>query len=91
MNKGAIPKELPGKRAYMGVKRDRAVEKVVRPFQAFADKASSGGILLIAACIVLHLLTKLGYASAPCCMRAAFGARNCQGYKEDREETHPSR
>jgi hypothetical protein len=31
----------------MGVKRDRAVEKVVRPFQAFADKASSGGILLI--------------------------------------------
>jgi NhaA family Na+:H+ antiporter len=33
----------------MGVKRDRPVEKVVRPFQAFADKASSGGILLIAA------------------------------------------
>jgi NhaA family Na+:H+ antiporter len=36
----------------MGVKRDRAVEKVVRPFQAFADKASSGGILLIAATVV---------------------------------------
>jgi Na+:H+ antiporter, NhaA family len=36
----------------MGVKRDRPVEKVVRPFQAFADKASSGGILLIAATVV---------------------------------------
>jgi Na+:H+ antiporter, NhaA family len=36
----------------MGVKRDRPVEKVVRPFQAFADKASSGGILLIAATAV---------------------------------------
>ncbi len=36
----------------MGVKRDRPVVKVVRPFQAFADKASSGGILLIAATVV---------------------------------------
>jgi Na+:H+ antiporter, NhaA family len=36
----------------MGVKRDRPVEMVVRPFQAFADKASSGGILLIAATVV---------------------------------------
>lgn len=36
----------------MGVKRDRPVEKVVRPFQAFADRASSGGILLIAATVV---------------------------------------
>jgi NhaA family Na+:H+ antiporter len=36
----------------MGVMRDRPVEKVVRPFQAFADKASSGGILLIAATAV---------------------------------------
>ncbi len=30
----------------------RPVEKIVRPFQEFADKASSGGILLIAAAIV---------------------------------------
>src|SRR3712207_7391882 len=36
----------------MGVKRDRPVEKVVRPFQAFADESSSGGILLIAATVV---------------------------------------
>ena len=36
----------------MGVKRDRPVEIAVRPFQAFADKASSGGILLIAATVV---------------------------------------
>jgi Na+:H+ antiporter, NhaA family len=36
----------------MGVKRDRPVTKVVRPFQAFADRASSGGILLIAATVV---------------------------------------
>lgn len=36
----------------MGVKRDRPVERIVHPFQAFADKASSGGILLIAATVV---------------------------------------
>lgn len=36
----------------MGVKRVRPVEKIVRPFHEFADKASSGGILLIAAAIV---------------------------------------
>ena len=36
----------------MGVKRTRPVEQIVRPFQDFADKASSGGILLIAAAIV---------------------------------------
>ncbi|CAA9273355.1 MAG: Na+/H+ antiporter NhaA type [uncultured Chloroflexia bacterium] len=36
----------------MGVKRIRPVEQIVRPFQYFADKASSGGILLIAAAIV---------------------------------------
>ena len=36
----------------MGVKRVRPVEKIVRPFQAFADRASSSGILLIAAAIV---------------------------------------
>ena len=36
----------------MGVKRVRPVEQIVRPFQYFADKASSGGILLIAAAIV---------------------------------------
>ncbi len=36
----------------MGVKRDRSVEKIVHPFQAFADKASSGGILLMAATVV---------------------------------------
>ncbi len=36
----------------MSVKRARPVEKIVRPFQYFADKASSGGILLIAAAVV---------------------------------------
>jgi NhaA family Na+:H+ antiporter len=36
----------------MGVKQARPVEKIVRPFQEFADKASSGGILLIAAAVV---------------------------------------
>jgi NhaA family Na+:H+ antiporter len=39
----------------MGVKRVRPVEKIARPFQEFADKASSGGILLIAAAIVALL------------------------------------
>ena len=36
----------------MGVARRQPVEKIVRPFQDFADKQSSGGILLIAATIV---------------------------------------
>jgi NhaA family Na+:H+ antiporter len=36
----------------MGIKRVRPVEKIVRPFQEFASRASSGGILLIAAAIV---------------------------------------
>src|SRR5919199_3127468 len=36
----------------MGVKRVRPVETIVRPFQEFADKASSSGILLIAAALV---------------------------------------
>jgi NhaA family Na+:H+ antiporter len=51
--RGCCSDRVPlGKRAYMGVKRDRSVEKVVRPFQAFTDKASSGGILLLAATVV---------------------------------------
>jgi Na+:H+ antiporter, NhaA family len=36
----------------MGVKRFRPVEKIVRPFQEFADRTSSSGLLLIAAAIV---------------------------------------
>ncbi len=36
----------------MGVKRVRPVEAVIRPFQEFAHKESSGGLLLIAAAIV---------------------------------------
>src|ERR687894_559492 len=44
----------------MGVKRDRPVVKVVRPFQAFADRASSGGIVLIAATVVA-----LAWANSP--------------------------
>src|SRR5918997_1443098 len=36
----------------MGVKRARPVETIVRPFQEFANRASSSGILLIAAAIV---------------------------------------
>ena len=35
----------------MGVKRRRPVETIVRPFQEFANRASSSGILLIAAAI----------------------------------------
>jgi NhaA family Na+:H+ antiporter len=35
----------------MGVARRQPVEKIVRPFQDFAEKQSSGGILLIAATI----------------------------------------
>jgi len=35
----------------MGVTQQRPVEKIVRPFQDFAEKQSSGGILLIAATI----------------------------------------
>src|SRR3712207_3689859 len=44
----------------MSVKRDRQVVKVVRPFQAFADKASSGGILLIAT-----MMVALEWANSP--------------------------
>src|ERR687898_1262436 len=36
----------------MGVKRVRPVEKIVRPFQEFADRASSSGILLITAAVI---------------------------------------
>jgi Na+:H+ antiporter, NhaA family len=51
-----VPVEfLRGIGGYMGVKRDRPVEKIVRPFQEFADRTSSGGILLIAAAIVALL------------------------------------
>src|SRR3712207_958763 len=39
----------------MGVKRVRPVEKIVRPFQEFADRASSSGLLLIGAAIVALL------------------------------------
>ena len=36
----------------MSVKRARPVEKIARPFQEFADRSSSGGILLIAAAVL---------------------------------------
>ena len=36
-----VPKEvLQGKEHTRGVKRDRPVEKIVRPFQVFADRVS---------------------------------------------------
>src|SRR5919107_5036938 len=35
----------------MGVKRRRPVETIVRPFQEFANRASSSGILLIGAAV----------------------------------------
>src|SRR5918992_1528603 len=47
----------------MGVKRVRPVEKIVRPFQAFADRASSSGILLIAAAIVAAVLPGVIYVA----------------------------
>jgi NhaA family Na+:H+ antiporter len=46
---------------YMSVARERPpVERIVRPFQDFADKQSSGGILLIAATVVA-----LAWANSP--------------------------
>src|SRR5215210_944588 len=44
----------------MGVKRVRPVETIVRPFQEFANRASSSGILLIAAAIMV-----LAWANSP--------------------------
>jgi NhaA family Na+:H+ antiporter len=51
---------LWGIEQYMGERRERPVEKIVRPFQEFADKSSSGGILLITAAIVA-----LAWANSP--------------------------
>jgi NhaA family Na+:H+ antiporter len=34
------------------VKQERPVEKIVRPFQEFADRQSSGGVLLIVATVI---------------------------------------
>jgi len=46
---------------YMSVARERPpVERIVRPFQDFADKQSSGGILLIAATVIA-----LAWANSP--------------------------
>ena len=36
----------------MSVSRERPVERIVRPFQDFANKQSSGGVLLIAATVI---------------------------------------
>ena len=35
----------------MGIVQQRPVEKIVRPFQDFAEKQSSGGVVLIAAAV----------------------------------------
>src|SRR5215217_9470712 len=46
---------------YMSVARERPpVERIVRPFQDFADKQSSGGILLMAATVIA-----LAWANSP--------------------------
>jgi hypothetical protein len=46
---------------YMSVARERPpVERIVRPFQDFADKQTSGGILLIAATVIA-----LAWANSP--------------------------
>jgi Na+:H+ antiporter, NhaA family len=46
---------------YMSVARERPpVERIVRPFQDFADKQSSGGILLLAATVIA-----LAWANSP--------------------------
>jgi Na+/H+ antiporter NhaA len=46
---------------YMSVALERPpVERIVRPFQDFADKQSSGGILLIAATVIA-----LAWANSP--------------------------
>lgn len=44
----------------MSVAQERPVERIVRPFQDFAHKQSSGGILLIAATVVA-----LAWANSP--------------------------
>jgi NhaA family Na+:H+ antiporter len=44
----------------MGVVEGRPVERIVRPFQRFADRSSSGGIVLIAAAVVA-----LAWANSP--------------------------
>jgi NhaA family Na+:H+ antiporter len=50
-----------GKMRYMSVARERPpVERIVRPFQDFADKQTSGGILLIAATVIA-----LAWANSP--------------------------
>jgi hypothetical protein len=48
---GALRLRGAGITSSMGVARRQPVEKIVRPFQDFADKQSSGGILLIAATV----------------------------------------
>src|ERR671917_1842322 len=47
----ALRRQGAGITSSMGVARRQPVEKIVRPFQDFADKQSSGGILLIAATV----------------------------------------
>jgi hypothetical protein len=49
--KGSRQASLGTKRP-MSVMQGRPVEKVVRPFQEFAHRASSGGLLLIATMVV---------------------------------------
>ena len=72
----------------MGVKRVRPVEQIVRPFQYFADKASSGGILLIVAAVVA-----LVWANSPWggeLYRVLGDGTLCQlGTLLDRRGSHP--
>src|ERR687893_987890 len=52
MSLGGSGAALAGTMRHMSVVEGRPVERIVRPFQDFAHKQSSGGILLIAAAVV---------------------------------------
>src|ERR671916_2242994 len=52
MSLGGSGAALAGTMRHMSVVEGRPVERIVRPFQDFAHKQSSGGILLIAATVI---------------------------------------
>ena len=66
---------LLGITSSMGVARRQPVEKIVRPFQDFAEKQSSGGILLIAATVAALVWANSPRASAGGTSTAWAGSR----------------
>src|SRR3712207_2445835 len=72
----------------MGVKRDRPVEKVVRPFQAFADRASSGGILLIVATVVALVWANSPWGASYAALWATKLTLSLGGFSISKDLTH---